>query len=106
MTKRSKTIEKIPTPCCALMMIKATENINRRELHELLEQKKEEADSGSYYDPRLNIPGGQRAMFCIVSPGEWRLKEVLEQEGFKSIATFSRRTGYPDGNLTMYFKSW
>lgn len=96
-----------PTPCCALAQLSCGNDTKLSDLRHLIALKQKEAMSADYYRPDgPRTDGGERAVFVIVSPGEDVLAHNLAALGFRSIAGFNRRNGYPAGYLSMWMLSW
>lgn len=85
----------ITTECCALNMLRATN-------YDTIETLTAEIDKNKAPHLNENIESfigvskgiGARALFCIVSPGERRLRSNLITLGFKKQFEFGRRRGY------------
>lgn len=90
----------ITTNCCALAQLTAENDTTIEELKNVVSEKTEERKK--VYERGDSSGKGQTCLFCIVTPNEDILKQNLEKLGFKSIHSFSRRMGYPEGELEMY----
>lgn len=100
----TKTAVKWQLSCCALCQITASNKTPIEELQYHIDKLKLEAKNNWHY---TNRNSGERACFVIVSPGEDILEKNLINLGFKQVATFDRRNGYPKtGFLKMYFLNW
>lgn len=85
----------LPTECCALNMLRAT-NLDT------LEDLQQQVDYNKKWHERSGIKSfvgyakgiGARALFCIVSPGETALESNLKKLGFEHTFSFGRRKGY------------
>lgn len=91
-----------PLPCCALAMLSAKDDCPIEQIGLQLERLKRE--SVRRFTPA--DAGGQRSVFCIVSPGENQLRRNLIDLHFKEVAELPRRNGYPAGKLEMWLLSW
>lgn len=97
-------INKKQLACCALCQITAGDKDSIESISAQIEQLKQDAKLEWNPEDRTS---GERAAFVIVSPGETILASNLEKLGFKPIAEFNRRNGYPQtGLLTMWFLNW
>jgi hypothetical protein len=97
-------MEKTRTACCALGQLN---NVNNLTSIDEIEDKLIQLTKEMYANTEIGIStgNGQTAIFVIVSPGEQILTTNLVLLGFKPKHTFSRRIGYPEGNLKMYIKN-
>lgn len=91
---------KILTHCCALSQISAGNSTPIEEIKRLIQIAKHEKQYNWLGKPK---GFGERAFFCIISPGEEELENKLKLLQFKQISKFNRRAGYPVGILKMYF---
>lgn len=96
-------IRKVPTSCCALCQLTCPDTTSREEIAALIETLKEEAKLVWAPDNRT---AGERACYVITTQEEKNLKANLNALGFEVITDFSRRNGYPPGNLEMHILSW
>lgn len=102
---KHKTIQLYQTHCCALCFMSANNLTTPEELGEVLNLLKE--DAKRVFSPKVQDGGGQRAVECVTAPGEDNLQLVLYNAGFRVIARFPRRNGYPElGDLKLWFLSW
>lgn len=106
-------MELTQTKCCALgqLSIKDTDSID--DIQNMIDELQSKSDRWYGLDtskPAGVVKGnqgeGQRAVFCIVAPGEDELRENLVCLGFTEVTTFNRRNGYPTGTLEMWFLDW
>lgn len=89
------------TQCCALSQISAGNHTPKASIARILWVAQRQKKYNWYGTPHGN---GEKAFICIVVPGENVLEQNLIELGFKDIAQFERRSGYPEiGNLKMYF---
>lgn len=100
---------KVPTLCCALCMLRATNFTTVKQVKQFLAKAKLEADSRDWTFTAQDA-GGQRAAFCITTPHEQKLEKVLTECGFVKTFEFQRRKGYDlTGNfntLKMWMINW
>ena len=89
--------------CCALCQITAADWTPIELLQYEIDKLKREAKMTWNMN---NRDSGERACFVITTPDEPNLCANLTVLGFKPIAKFNRRNGYPKGKLTMWFLSW
>lgn len=92
---------KHPMSCCALCQITCGNSDSIEDIKEMVDKTK--AESKEVWHPK-DRRSGERAILVITNPYEWPLAKKLRRIGFKPIAEFDRRNGYPaDGMLTMWF---
>lgn len=95
---------KFTTSCCALCQIADVGNhTSKKEIQDAIDQLTKE--SKQHYVPGDDSGNGQKAVFIISTPTETVLRKNLKKLGFSEIHTFERRTGYPEGMLTMHIKN-
>ncbi len=95
-------IRKHATPCCAMALLHGmNNNTTYSQLSNLLERLREEKVNNT--EVGVSTGNGQTLLQAVVSPGEYKLREVLEKAGFVKAFEFERRVGYPKtGNLEMF----
>lgn len=97
-------VKKWQLPCCALCQLTCNDSTPIEELKESIEKLKKDARKWWHSG---NRDSGERACFVITTPDELILESKLDDLGFKPVAEFSRRKGYPqNGLLTMWFLNW
>lgn len=94
-------VRKYSTDCCALCHLTMGNYTPIEDIYAAVNKLKEEAPTENWLGKGKEK--GQRAAFTIVTPYERILEENLIEVGFRHIATFDRRNGYPEGKLKMYF---
>lgn len=90
--------------CCAMCQFTASNDTPLSEIKAGIEQLKKE--SKLEWQP-TNRDSGERAIQMVTTPYEVELEEKVKKLGFKHIATFNRRNGYPQvGQLKLWFLYW
>lgn len=92
-------IQKHQTACCALCQLTASNEDSYADLRDAIDKIRQEA---LYSWTPENREGGERAIYVIVAPGEFKLEDNLEKLFFYQIARFKRRNGYTPGQLRMW----
>lgn len=96
-------IRRFTTSCCALGQLSVRDSVNVEDLADAIKEIREESKENWW---GTSNDGGDRAIFVITTPDEMSLEIKLRLLGFKQIATFPRRNGYPEGMLKMWLISW
>lgn len=89
------------TPCCAMSVLAGLSNkTTKGELEDLIEKKFKEREEVVPRGERIGF--GETLLLAVTTPEEEKLEEVLHNAGFINLYDFERRTGYPEGLLTLW----
>lgn len=88
------------TPCCALAFLYDVDNkTTAKEIQDLIDLKTKEKEAKNYL--MTHNGEGHTAIAVVCTPNEGELKKTLVSLGFNPVDTFTRRKGYPKGNLDL-----
>lgn len=97
-------VRKFQTTCCAMCIFSASDNDTIEQLQHAIDVTKEQSKKEWSTNDRQS---GERAIQIVTTPYEIILESNLKKLGFKEIAQFNRRNGYPQvGKLKLHMLSW
>lgn len=92
-------IKRFTTDCCALGQLSLSNTHTKQQILSVLNTIRQESAHNWMGNSKV---GGDRAIFTITTPNEQQLAATLAEIGFKEIAEFPRRNGYPEGLLKLW----
>lgn len=106
MISEDNKIRIYPTPCCAVAFLTSPDDVTKKEMEEVINFLKINAQSRNWLGTSSD-EGGQRCAQIITTPHEKNLRKVVRECGFRVSEVFDRRNGYPKvGKLTMWTLTW